>query len=193
MSEIHCDPLERVSQGDIFRNISFFEYYSEQNGVIELSEIEFPLVLVLTQDCDLHQEFKARTKILQGGQINQDKTLISVLVAPLYNEEFFFRGDHLSELDLKMRVFKGGSKTAINDIRENNNPRYHYLDFGLTGSIPPSVIDFKHYFSINLRYLESIKQEYRILRIKELYREDVSHRFSSFLSRIGLPEIDDVC
>jgi len=51
-----------------------------------------------------------------------------------------------------------------------------------------SVIDFKHYFSVNVCYLMGIKKEKFICKIYELYREDISHRFASFLSRIGLPE-----
>jgi len=42
---------------------------------------------------------------------------------------------------------------------------------------------------IYMHYLEDKREKQRIFRLNELYREDVSQRFSSFLSRIGLPPI----
>ncbi|WP_278949491.1 hypothetical protein, partial [Alistipes putredinis] len=71
----------------------------------------------------------------------------------------------------------------------NSHPRYHTLDFGdnNTYGMVKSVIDFKHYFSVSINYLESIKQSNFVGKIKELYREDISHRFAAFLSRVGLP------
>lgn len=179
-----CPSLERISQGDIFRDVEYFENCSIDNGIIEISKISFPNVIILTQDCDLAQEYSFRSL----EKKNQDKMLISVLVAPLYNAEFVINGEHLSELGFGMRVFKGDSKTANNDLKKNNNPRYHYLDFGSESPLIPSIIDFKHYFSININYLDSIKKNNRLFRVEELYREDLSQRFASFLSRIGLPE-----
>lgn len=173
------EPNERISQGDIFKDIEYIEYYLEKDGNIELSKIVFPYIFVLTQDCDLAQDFFLRGK-------NQDKILISVLVAPMYNLEFVMDGSHLSELEIKMHKFKGTSNTAINDISENNNPRYHHLNFG--NKMPEFIIDFKHYFTLNRPYLESITKTNRLFKVKELHREQVCQRFSSFLSRIGLPD-----
>jgi hypothetical protein len=54
------------------------EHVLEKDGVIEVSKVVFPLVVVLTQDCDLAQDFTFRRAS------TQDKWLLSVLVAPLY-------------------------------------------------------------------------------------------------------------
>jgi hypothetical protein len=72
-------------------------------------------------------------------------------------------------------------------LRQNQTPRYHYLEFPTDIPIIPSVIDFKHYFSVNVKYLKKIKKTNFICNVPPLYREDISHRFASFLSRIGLP------
>jgi len=187
MTKIFCDPIERISQGDIFRDVDYIESYNEHDGIIEISQIRFPHVIVLTQDCDLAQDFKYRE--IKGEPIkDQDKIIISALVAPLYNEEFVIKGEHLSELGLKMREFPKKNSTAWKDLINNKNPRYHYFKFGRDSPIPPSIIDFKHYFSINVERLAAIKRTHNIFKVKELYREDISQRFSSFLSRIGLPE-----
>jgi len=182
--KIYKRPRKRVSQGDVFKDVDHIEYYIEEKGQIELSKIIFPYVYVLTQDCDLAQDFTFRSQ----KQKTDDKILFSALVAPIYNYEFVIEGTHLSELNLDMRIFKGNSSSAINDLKNNNNPRYHYLDFGKDSILPPSIIDFKHYFSVNIMYLESIRKSNRVFKVKELYREDVSQRFSSYLSRIGLPD-----
>ena len=179
-----CKSIDRISQGDIFRDIDYLEYYSIEKGIIEISIISFPTVIVLTQDCDLAQDYTFRSE----EKSTNDKLLISVLVAPLYNAAFVFNGEHLSDLGYTMQKFTGKSETAIKDVKNNKNPRYHYFDFGSESPLPPSIVDFKHYFSININYLESIRNSHRLFPVMELYREDISQRFSSFLSRIGLPD-----
>ena len=68
-------------------------------------------------------------------------------------------------------------------------PRYHYLEFPENIELVPSVIDFKHYFSIHVKYLQKLKRHNFVCTVSELFREDISIRFSSFLSRIGLPDL----
>ena len=178
----HCVP--RVCQGDILRDIEFLEYVTEKNGFIEVSKITFPYVIVLTQDCDLEQDYKVRWS--QKKPSTEDKRLFSVLVAPLYNVEHVYAGEHLSELNMEMeRINK--SKTPGQKLRNNETPRYHFLTFPDDVPLVDSVIDFKHYFSVNVEYLKNIKREQFACRVAELYREDISQRFASFLSRIGLP------
>ena len=104
-----------------------------------------------------------------------------------YNVEHIYAGIHLSELDMKMQKIPKG-KTAGTFLQQNQNPRYHYLKFGSDVPIVDSVVDFKHYFSVNLNYLRQKKQDDFVCQLSELYREDVLQRYASFLSRIGLPE-----
>jgi hypothetical protein len=111
--------------------------------------------------------------------------LISVIVAPLYNYEDFRNGNHLSQLDLKMQVMN--SKKCSN-IKNNEDKRYHYIHFDDKVKITDSVIDFKHYFTCNIQYLnKKMKTDY-ICSVIPLYRELILQRFSNFLSRIGLPD-----
>jgi hypothetical protein len=79
-------------------------------------------------------------------------------------------------------------KTPGKTLIQNQIPRYHYLEFPNNVPIVSSVIDFKHYFTVNVEYLKKHKKDNFICQIGPLYREDVSQRFSSYLSRIGLPE-----
>jgi hypothetical protein len=70
---------------------------------------------------------------------------------------------------------------------QNDNPRYHYLEFEIAVGLVPCIIDFKHYFSASIVYLEELKKTKFVCKVGDLYREDISQRFASFLSRVGLP------
>lgn len=172
----------RICQGDIFKDVEYVEYAVEKSGIIEISKIIFPLVIVLTQDCDLKQDFTNRAEA--AGE-TQDKHLLSVIVAPLYNAEHVYNGEHLSYLSLKMQDISKGSKTYIKLLKKNQLPRYHYLEF--EDSITSSIIDFKHYFAVNVELLLKSKSENFIFNVPSLAREQISQRFANFLSRIGLP------
>ncbi len=174
----------RLVQGDVLRNVEFIEYAVEKSGNIEISKIVFPLVIVLTQDCDLQQDYSFR--LPKAASRTQDKWLLSVLVAPLYNVEHVYSGEHLAELEMKMAPINR-SKTPGKNLIRNETPRYHYLDFPETVPVPPCVIDFKHYFSVNVSHLKKMKTKNFVCQVSDLYREDISQRFASFLARVGLP------
>ena len=109
-----------------------------------------------------------------------------MIVAPIYNLEHVFSGEHLSELDMTMAQISR-NKTPGKNLKHNETPRYHYLEFPKQLTLPPSVIDFKHYYSVNVAYLKKHKISNFVCQVSDLYREDISHRFASYLSRIGLP------
>ncbi|CAG1005968.1 hypothetical protein MTYP_03311 [Methylophilaceae bacterium] len=175
----------RLAQGDIIRDVECVEYVVERNGQLEITKIVFPLIIVLTQDCDLAQDYKFRWS--RQPTKTEDKLLLSVLVAPLYNAEHVYIGEHLSELGMTM-VPVPRNKSPGNNLRKNETPRYHYLEFGSDIPVVPSVVDFKHYFSVNAAYLKKVKAKNFVCRISTLYREDIAQRFASFLSRIALPD-----
>ena len=196
MIEVQKTLSERVSQGDIYKNIEFIESITitGKKGIIEINKIIFPYVIVLTQDCDLAQDFTFRF----DNPKTQDKLILSVLVAPVYNAEHVFAGEHLSELGCTMQKidkYKKDKKltTDAKNLFQNKTPRYHYLDFKKDLNMVASVIDFKHYFSLNLKYLYKIRKTNFVFKVSELYREDISQRFASFLSRIGLPGQNEKC
>jgi hypothetical protein len=179
---------DRICQGDILRDVECIESIEEREGEVRISRVVFPLVIVLTQDCDLEQDHKFRA---DPGK-TQDKWLMSVLVAPLYNVEHVYKGEHLSELELKMEpITKGRSPGTF--LRNNERPRYHYLEFPKRLPIVDSVIDFKHYFSAHILYLQELKRKpgKHVCTLDDLFRHDVSARFAAFLARVALPELED--
>jgi hypothetical protein len=175
----------RLHQGEILRDVDFIEYAVQRHGIIEISVITFPNVVVLTQDCDLQQDYGVRWSRTERPK-NHDKKLFSALVAPLYNYDHFLLGEHLSDLGMSMQ--KVDSKTNKQNLHNNMLPRYHYLGFGKSAPIVPSVVDFKHYFSVNIEHMKRDIRTKFVCRLAPLHREDLSQRFAAFLSRIGLPD-----
>lgn len=175
---------QRIRQGDIFPNLPYYESYIESNGEFELTVYEFPFAVVLTQDCDLEQNKAARDRINPTDEVHSnDKHLISVIVAPLYNAEHLFAGDHLKDIGISAQKLNSNLRGPVTT---NQNPRYHYIEFDDSVVLPNSVVDFKHYFTASLSLLErSIAS--RVCGLNPLYREHLSQRFSNYLSRIGLP------
>lgn len=185
MVKANATRTARLAQGDILRDVECVEHILERNGQLEIAKIVFPLVVVLTQDCDLAQDYKFRCS--RQSTTTDDKLLLSVLVAPLYNAEHVYSGEQLSELGLKM-VPINRNRSPGENLRKNETPRYHYLEFGSDVPLVPSVVDFKHYFSVNAAYLKKAKAKNYVCRISTLYREDIAQRFASFLARIALPD-----
>jgi len=196
MSEFPCvevdrEPDGRICQGDLIRNVACIEDVIQKGDYIEVRRIVFPMIVVLTQDCDLQQDESGRWPEPQG-RLSDNARVLSVLVAPLYNLAQFEQGDHLSELGLKMRDFRTGKKGLTTDeknLRQNETPRYHCLQFPSNMGLVPQVIDFKHYFSVNSVRLRREKQSNFVCKLGSLYREQVSHRFAFYLARIGLPNL----
>ena len=85
MIEVQKTISDRVSQGDVYKNVEFIDSITEENGIIEINKIIFPYVIILTQDCDLAQDFTFRS----DDKKSDDKLILSVLVAPIYNSEHF--------------------------------------------------------------------------------------------------------
>lgn len=178
------DPL-RACQGDVYRDVEHIEYVQEDAGTLTISKVVFPFVVVLSQDCDLEQEYMARWRTPPKG--SQDQWLISALVAPLYNVEHVFEGLHLSELQMRMEPINK-KKTPGDFLKSNQRPRFHFMSFPNDVQVVDSVVDFKHYFSVSAIRLRDLWKTNLVFRLAELDREDLCQRFASYLSRIGLPD-----
>lgn len=176
----------RLSQGDIFSDVEFpiSAHRLDEKGdeVIEETTIEFPYVILMTQDCDLEQDYFNRIQ----GKKTQDKYLHSVLVCPAYLAEQFKKGDHLADLEIKMESW---NSDRYGLIAGNQNPRFHFLVIDQSMHTPNLIIDFKHYYTISRDDLYSIAKTNYLCTLNQLFREQLSQRFSQYLSRVGTPEL----
>ena len=179
-----------IHQGDFLKDVKYLENFREENGNIEVSLINFPLVTILTQECDATQDYNNRTRNFNNPNELNHQYLLSVIAAPVYNLEDIREGTHLENLNLRYNHI---SSNELKRIKQNRESRYHYMKIEILPSkYIEYVIDFKHYFTINVEQAikyKSNKDKFQFT-LDKLFKESVSQRFANYLSRIGLPESD---
>lgn len=182
----------QIHQGDIFRNIKCIEQADEIDGEIKITTITYPYVIILSQECDLHEDYEIRNQEQNSGElVYADKLLINALAVPLYNLSHFIEGKHLVKLGYSMsNNFVNTNKTPYKTLIKNEVPRYYYFNLPAHAEMVDCVADFKHFFTVNLSYLYSFKEENTQISIDIPFRERISQSFSNYLSRIGLPVIN---
>jgi hypothetical protein len=171
-----------LRQGEILSNVPQFRFDAATLGVANPSgePMYHPYALILSQDCDLEQDFNARQK-----QIASDKLLPNVLFCEVATAEELFG-----------RVKTLGSK-LWDRIRINKDERYHFLQKveadsdALGQGVPELGMDFKRYFTIPTdeiyKRIEFGEAKRRCVLVSP-YLEHLSSRFAYFLSRVALPE-----
>jgi len=173
---------KRICQGDILREIDVIDWdINDTSGDYEISNTNLPYIIVMTQDCDLEWDFNNRSELAAK---TQDKYLHTVLACPAYNASEFKKGVHLAGLTMNPW---GGD--LYKKIKHQNNTRFHYLEQNQALQVPQLVVDFKHYYTIPRDALYKMYVDHYLVTINTLFRESLSQRFSSYLSRIGLPEL----
>lgn len=183
----------RIYQGDLLRDFVFYTANpgrkKKNSKIIELTKIEFPYVIVLSQDCDLEWCFKRKDTIeIEGRKLIQDNQFLpNVLILPAFPIDSLIDGNHLKDefgiiqkhIDRKQRKI----------IIQNKDERYHYLPRNMDYQIPKLIIDFKIYYHVSREYLKQEFRNYYFATVNELFREKINQRFSSYLDRIGLPDL----
>lgn len=177
-------PKVRLNQGDILKDLSIIlqsGFDKETNEAI-MSEVFLSYSVVISQECDLEHDYNNQTTTKD----NQDKFLPNILILPLYLANKFREGTHRGE---QIKGMKWNSKELWKSIAQNNNARFHFIKLNEQFQIPESVIDFKHLYTINRDLIYDNLSNVYLASICEIYRENISHRYTYYLSRIGLPEI----
>lgn len=174
--------LTRFEQGDVLRDLTVVQWAEVSDGEIDIQDRLLSYCVLLSQDCDLEHDFNSRN----GVAANNDKFLTSALLIPAYPAETFRAGTHLATLSLSMQRH---STDAWKRLKGNNEARYHFLNGEASLQVPELVLDFKHYLTIprDVLYRGNNAASY-LATIEVIYREQLSLRFASYLSRIGLPE-----
>jgi hypothetical protein len=180
--------LPRYCQGDILRDLDVMEgaaVTSAEANAVSLVTRSLPYAVVLSQECDLHQDLQNRSS---DKQTSQDKYLHSVLLGPAYQAESFKTGEHLKLLGVQCQIWNSDRWKAL---KQNNIERYHFLPAADPFQVPDMVLDFKHFLTAPRGILVNLKQTAYIASLNQLFRENLSQRFTNFLSRIALPDPND--
>ena len=192
----------KIFQGDILRDVNIIVEYND----VEDNEFKMPYIVILSQDCDLNQDFNSYSKYTKYNDeldlinINfdtfdkkkvddfrkvYDKLLPSILVCPAFPAEKLRNGNHLQNYN--NFIMQHISSKDWKKVENNEVARYHYLKPFPDFQIPKLVVDFKRYYTLPTHYVYSIFEESYVGSLNELYLERLSQRFVNYLSRIGLP------
>ena len=112
---------QRICQGDILENFTY-DINSPLSTEIEKIRMNFPYVIILSQDCDLTRDYEIR--YTDKEKKNYANLLHTVLFSPLFNADIFKNGTHLEEIKLKCDSY---NSVRWNNVKINDNPlTYNY-------------------------------------------------------------------
>lgn len=180
----------RLWQGEILENVIQIKPTIESieanvEGALEVNPVIHELVVVMSQDCDLEQDYIRRSAGNQG-------TLPNVMLCEAYRAEVL-RTQVRERDQLGSRDWKRG-------IAQNQNERFHYLqrvdpseDLQREG-LTALALDFKNYFTLptDELYARLTRGIRRRCRLSTPYVEHLAHRFFKFQSRIALPRDHEI-
>jgi hypothetical protein len=186
-------------QGDIFEDVPvpLWDIDADEPDEIIVDKkksVNLSFAIVMSQNCDLEQDFENWQKRKRNLTISRDKLLPSILVCVAYPSEKLMEGKHLGP-DITMVNWK--EQKLSNHLDHNNHARFHFLQESTADDkkneifIPSLIVDFKHYHALPIKVAYKLYTSERYLgSINELFREELSHRFSFYLGRIGLPPLE---
>jgi hypothetical protein len=132
---------------------------------------------VLSQDCDLDFDFKAR-----NGQEKEDKRLPNILFCEVITAA-------------ELKGAQAMNSSIWSSVKRNKDERYQFLqkvetaDDAADQGVPELGIDFKKYFTIPTEevYVQLQKTARRRCRLLSPFLEHLSTRFAHYLCRVALP------
>ena len=180
-----------LRQGEILSNVVELQIDPETiisvdaDRVYDVNPIKHPFAIVVSQDCDLEQDFNYR----YGKRGSQRNELTSVLLCQAEDVDKF-RKSEVYKILFKSRTFEG-------NFKKNNEFRFHFIqeipaDLSATDlRVPELGIDFKRYFSMptdEIYHRIRLEHTQRSSVLESPYRDHFSRRFFDFNSRVALPE-----
>ena len=180
-----------MRQGEILRNVVELQVRLESIGsehfdsVYEANPIEHLFAIIVSQDCDLEQDFNYR----YGSRGNVRNELPSLLLCQAEDVEEFVKSEMYRSLF--------NSKTFTGNFKNNNEFRYHFIQEiptnlnAVESRVPELGIDFKRYFSVptaEVYHRIKLDETQRCSVLESPYRDHFSQRFYNFNSRVALPE-----
>ena len=169
-----------LRQGEIISGL--FQYFRslENKNSVEgetlLDEVTHPWAIVLTQTCDLEQDFKARSQ-----EAKEEKKIPSILFCEVTTAD-------------KLKGGCGGSD-LWKRIKKNQDERYHFLqkvkpqEDSIEEGISELGVDFKRYFTLPTEevYHQIKGKAKRRAQLNEPFNRHFISRFFRFQLRVALP------
>ena len=146
-----------------------------QGAERDLVEIQWAWAIIVTQDCDLEQDFRARR-----GDVAADKILPNILLC--------------GAQEAAKAVVPPG-REIWKPIQQNKNERYQFLErvppeLDAAGEgVPELLVDFKQYFTLptDELYRRVAAGTRRRCRLINEYLQHFASRFNFYQNRVALP------
>lgn len=178
-----------ISQGDVFKNVKYNYIDVDDGDTIQVVEMEFPLAIVLSQDCDVI----AMSKLIENKVGNSTKFMPSILMCPVYYEDEIKTSNHISDVVQDLQITITDEKMYHSDDKKTAEKDWHYrfhsleIECDQKSVLKKCVVDFKHYFCVPISYLLKNRGN-RLCKLNGIYSEQITLKFANFLSRVPMPE-----
>ena len=184
------DAASSLRQGEILSDlmqmrIDLESIHTQRAENYSLTGFIHPYAIIVSQDCDLEQDFNFRFKA-RGSERHR---LPSILFCEMMTADDLVHGSRQGS------IFK--SRTAVRNFQNNDDYRFHFIQEipsqfdALAEGLPELGVEFKRYFSMPAgevyRRIE-LSHAQRRCRLKSPYLEHFCDRFHTFNNRIALPE-----
>lgn len=177
-----------ICQGDIFKNVKYNYIDTEDDQYVSVIEFEFPYAIIISQACDVI----AMEGIVKNKKGKPTKFMPSILMCPIYDKTLVKEGKHMEDVFSELSLEIDKENVYQRDDYKVAERDWHYRFHALTLSIGEEnifeylMLDFKHYFTLPMTYLFTHKKN-RILHLDDLFAEQITLKFSTYLSRVAIP------
>ena len=182
---------ENICQGDVFTDVQYNYIDCESNDSVEIVQYTFPMAMIISQACDVI----SMSEMTIGGAGMTTKFMPSVLMCPIYDADNARQTNHINTVFKELQISKLDdpktpliNKKEMEIINKDWHYRYHSLSvkIGKESVLDDAIIDFKHYFTVPTSYLIR-KRENRIFNLGDIYAEQITLKFATYLSRVAIP------
>src|SRR3989442_2935496 len=175
----YSEPVgETLRQGDILAGVRAFYLDSVAEGTARGELRTFSFSVIVTQDCDLEQDYAARYPVEQPSA-TPDKLLFGILLCGVYHDALVRAGRHRPAAQQFARKEWGF-------LEANRDPRFQHL--GPVCAVGrPLVADFKDSFMVQSNYLYDeirLGTVRRVTAMDSPYKEHLLQRFASYMMRV---------
>ena len=183
----YCPPTteDRLVQGEVLGPL--IEYVPLQPPVelaegegVQVRGVRYERAVVLTQDCDLLQDFRLRRNPDVQDPESDPRSVPHVLLCEMFE-------------DLRQRVAGGD---IFKRAKRNQDERYHAFPEAQIGQdeaarLPDLYLDFRKSISLPTRLVYEALEGGQVNRLAVLpmnYLHDLTHRFHGYHARIAIEE-----
>jgi hypothetical protein len=184
-----------LRQGEVLRDLVEVRIVTLANGDAQAVPTEHALSIVMTQDCDLEQDYFLRFPTDAAPREAEDVDREANALQMLLLCDAYDAGDLILLAEYFPTKFNSKERDKI---RGNQNERYHCLDeshLSCAQQVPKLLLDLRTPFAMPVasvyEQLVDDGQASRAGIVPPIFSHDLTQRFHSYHGRVALPPPDD--